>query len=683
MAFIYNGRIPENITYNGSNVSKIMYNNELVWAKKRLPNEYQEVEYIEAIDGQYINTNYIPTATNKVVCEYSINSWTSASTYQGIFGTRNTSGSSNDCFGYTFSSSTLYICYGKQVSKTFSNQLNHKYKAKLSIDDFELDGESLATSFTGTTNFTYPLLIFARNRNDGAGSFLNGKIYSFKIYDNDTLVKNYIPCYRKTDNKIGFYDIINTKNLFDKSSVVYIQSWIDTYGYWGVTADSSKSFRVPVEPNTTYTISASNSNETVFRAGWTNSENLPTDGNPILLNDWYRYSDTNTPITITTGNDAKYIVIQLSNANIETTKQTLQIEKGSSATTYEEFPFYTNAGTGAFIKGQDINVKRLPNEYQEVNYIDNENDGAYINTGVYGSFNIEVDFKFQNYKLYNHMIGSRNSFQSMYFIDSDISGSKYRIACGKSSISTEKVASIGEDIVFKTIKTNDTINAYINNELYGTYSNQVFQEEDIEMRLFGCKNSNSIAYGRGRIYYCKIKENGVLVRNFVPCYRKADNEIGMYDITNSGKNLLNSKLLEQGGILDATGVENPSTTRVRTPYVEVLPNTFYTISNSLYTIRMDLNDVAYIHCYDSNKNYLGVANNQTRYNEKAYTFKTLTNTKYMRAVFQKTNSSSEITVAEVKTANPMIEQNNTLTSYEPYPFYTNAGTGIFDKGEDI
>jgi hypothetical protein len=29
-----------------------------------------------------------------------------------------------------------------------------------------------------------------------------------------------------------------------------------------------------------------------------------------------------------------------------------------------------------------------------------------------------------------------------------------------------------------------------------------------------------------------MKSSGVLVRNFIPCYRKSDNVIGMYDVIN-------------------------------------------------------------------------------------------------------------------------------------------------------
>ena len=37
------------------------------------------------------------------------------------------------------------------------------------------------------------------------------KLYYFEMYDNDILIRHYIPCYRKSDGKIGLYDIVEGK----------------------------------------------------------------------------------------------------------------------------------------------------------------------------------------------------------------------------------------------------------------------------------------------------------------------------------------------------------------------------------------------------------------------------------------------------------------------------------------
>ncbi len=46
--------------------------------------------------------------------------------------------------------------------------------------------------------------------------------------------------------------------------------------------------------------------------------------------------------------------------------------------------------------------------------------------------------------------------------------------------------------------------------------------------LYGIVGSSKLK-GRFKTYYWKIFNNNVLVRNFVPCYRKNDNSVGLYD----------------------------------------------------------------------------------------------------------------------------------------------------------
>ena len=43
----------------------------------------------------------------------------------------------------------------------------------------------------------------------GVGNYLHGRIYYAKIYDNGTLVRDLVPCYRKSDGVIGMYDKVN------------------------------------------------------------------------------------------------------------------------------------------------------------------------------------------------------------------------------------------------------------------------------------------------------------------------------------------------------------------------------------------------------------------------------------------------------------------------------------------
>ena len=107
---------------------------------------------------------------------------------------------------------------------------------------------------------------------------------------------------------------------------------------WAV-ATGGYSIRIPCKPNTNYTISANNPNETVFRAGVTDSENIPVAGTTIQVYSVIRYSNTNVPIYITTGENAKYIVVQIGVGTADDTFNTLQLEENSQATPYEPYGY--------------------------------------------------------------------------------------------------------------------------------------------------------------------------------------------------------------------------------------------------------------------------------------------------------------------------------------------------------
>ena len=39
------------------------------------------------------------------------------------------------------------------------------------------------------------------------------QLYGCKIWDDDILVRNFVPCYRVSDNKPGLYDLVNDEFL--------------------------------------------------------------------------------------------------------------------------------------------------------------------------------------------------------------------------------------------------------------------------------------------------------------------------------------------------------------------------------------------------------------------------------------------------------------------------------------
>lgn len=71
------------------------------------------------------------------------------------------------------------------------------------------DGKLIVTHAQETFTCPGTLELFA-SHNAGTNGYLPSKIkiYRCTIYDNGKLTRDYVPCYRKSDNVIGLYDIV-------------------------------------------------------------------------------------------------------------------------------------------------------------------------------------------------------------------------------------------------------------------------------------------------------------------------------------------------------------------------------------------------------------------------------------------------------------------------------------------
>lgn len=71
----------------------------------------------------------------------------------------------------------------------------------------------------------------------------------------------------------------------------------------------------------------------------------------------------------------------------------------------------------------------------------------------------------------------------------------------------------------------------LNGVSYGDDYNTVTFETPQNLKLFGFDNNGTMGYGLIDVARCKIWDNGVLIRDLVPC-KNASNVVGMYDLVN-------------------------------------------------------------------------------------------------------------------------------------------------------
>lgn len=189
---------------------------EWVYNQSRLPQGYTEVEYIQNSGTSYFNTNFVPNQDTRVVCDMQN---VTASNYPRLWG----AGQWNSATGLMidYDSNKFQVSWFGNTSwtdytsyPTSTSYYRHTYD--LNKNYMYID-ETLVGSNTYTTKTASdPIGIFVHiyNGRPSSSSYwgqehFKGKMYSFQIYDNGTLVRDLVPCIRDNDNEVGAYDIVN------------------------------------------------------------------------------------------------------------------------------------------------------------------------------------------------------------------------------------------------------------------------------------------------------------------------------------------------------------------------------------------------------------------------------------------------------------------------------------------
>ena len=199
----------------------------------RLPSEYQEVEYIQGTGTQYINTQYKPNQDTKT--EISVETINLNTTFVP-FGTR-ANAQLDYVLGINFNSQN-YIQYNTNTAiyatQSSTPLLNTKFTAILSKDEGKITYINTSTETstdivmtpTTTSSFTcITNLYLGCLNNNGSTQYLSPsyKIYYCKIWENGILIKNLVPCYRKSDNEVGLYDLVNNSFLVNAGTGTFIK----------------------------------------------------------------------------------------------------------------------------------------------------------------------------------------------------------------------------------------------------------------------------------------------------------------------------------------------------------------------------------------------------------------------------------------------------------------------------
>jgi hypothetical protein len=172
-----------------------------------LPSGYTELAYIQSSGTQYVDTGFKPKNTTKVTADFQVT--TQPTSHLIIFGCR-TSYSSSDQFvlGYTGHKSPAAWRSdfgGTQASFPSTVGWASRYAAVFDSSVCTLNADSVNNT-DATFTSTHNLFLLADNDNETAAGNISANLYACQIYDNGTLIRNYVPCIDPS-GVVGLYDL--------------------------------------------------------------------------------------------------------------------------------------------------------------------------------------------------------------------------------------------------------------------------------------------------------------------------------------------------------------------------------------------------------------------------------------------------------------------------------------------
>ena len=171
--------------------------------KSVLPDGYTQIEYIETTGTQYIDTGFKPNQNTKFEVDLNV-----TNTGCHVFGAR--TAYLNKAFVLFWASNSDYCI--QMADSDFNGgtfDTTKRYKVTMTSSQLFLD-DNLQVSYSvgdfQCEQNAWLMSCYSSNSSE----YARGKLYSAKIYDGNTLIRNFIPC-KNSSGTIGLYDIVNSQ----------------------------------------------------------------------------------------------------------------------------------------------------------------------------------------------------------------------------------------------------------------------------------------------------------------------------------------------------------------------------------------------------------------------------------------------------------------------------------------
>lgn len=187
---------------------------KIVLPKLRLPSAYQEVEFIRSTGTQYIDTGYYYDDSDRIGARIKVA--TSFSEDQIFYGLQYViqQGSNNNktYWGYagTNTPGEYRVLMQPNVPCILENNFKNTRKGYLNKEYYaQANNYDVIQQNPG-----YSVKLFARQEADGDILYYSqADLYECQISNGVEIVRDFVSCYRKSDNEVGLYDLV-TKEFY-------------------------------------------------------------------------------------------------------------------------------------------------------------------------------------------------------------------------------------------------------------------------------------------------------------------------------------------------------------------------------------------------------------------------------------------------------------------------------------
>ena len=199
--------------------------------KQGLPAGYTELEYIQSTGTQHINTGVIIGPSNYDKMKFSV----TAEKIGSGSGTNTTSWMLDGASASNYSFFYIGVSNGLVYYGCGSQDINSGISYAGGKCTFTLDAKNAKVSVTGHNDISatiasvdnnVPIYLFGFYTNETAIYRHAEKIYRCQIFENDVLIRDFIPCINAS-GEVGLYDLVGKQFYGNAGTGVFIGSEVE------------------------------------------------------------------------------------------------------------------------------------------------------------------------------------------------------------------------------------------------------------------------------------------------------------------------------------------------------------------------------------------------------------------------------------------------------------------------